>query len=514
MKAVLLALLLASSSVSAATVLNRGNGSEPGTLDPSFSGSAAEENIVGDLMVGLTTLDAAARPIPGIAQSWETSADGTLWTFHLRDARWSDGSSVTAGDFVFAWRRLLDPATASRSGGIMWVIKNARAISGGKLPPAALGAVAVDARTLRVTLEHPAPYLPELLTISNAAPLPPSARQPGWARPGLYVSDGPYLLKAWQPNDHITLVKNPRFYDAAHVRIDTVNYFPTPDTNAALRRLRGGELDMQTPLPTTQIAWMRANMPGALHVIPSLTLAYLAFNLRDPALKDIRVRRALNLVYDREAVTQRVMTLGEAPAYTYVPLGMAHYAGGPTLDFKSLPYPARLAQAQKLMQAAGYGPFNKLRLTYATTGNPDSKRLAAVFQAMARQAYVDIRIVVSDYQINLRNFHAGQFQLGDARWLADYDDAGNFLDLLRSNGGINYAGYSNPKFDTALDAAQNEADIDRRAALLKSAERIALTDLPWLPIRYPAQSEAVGPRVGGYIQNARDFNRSRWLWIK
>jgi oligopeptide transport system substrate-binding protein len=308
------------------------------------------------------------------------------------------------------------------------------------------------------------------------------------------------------------------------VKIDTVNYFPTADTQAALRRLRAAELDMQTPLPSAQLAWLRANMPGSVHVVPSLALSYLAINLRDPALADIRVRRALNLVYDREAVAHKVMKLDEIPAYAYVPPGVESYRsvgdsrndqnkGGPQLDFKVMAYPARLAQARKLMQDAGFGPFNKLTLSYAASGNPDSKRLAAVFQAMARQIYVDVRITVADYPLVLRAMRQGQYQLGYTNWLADFSDASNFLELLRSDAAGNYAGYNNAKFDAAMAAAEREPDAGRRARLLQAAERVALADMPWLPIRYLSQSEAVGPRVGGYIPNARLANRSRWLWI-
>jgi len=503
-------LLLASFPAQAAGLLNRGGGAEPESLDPAFAGSAAETDILGDLMVGLTTLDAAARPIPGIAERWETSPDGLTWTFHLRQAQWSDGKPVTARDFIFAWRRLLDPKTAARQAQMLWIVKNGRAITAGKLPPAALGVTASAPSILTVTLEHPAPYLPALLTLPAALPLP---AQPIF-KPGAYISDGPYLLKSWQPNDHVGLARNPRFYDAASVKIGAVNYYPTADTQAALRRLRAGELDMQTPLPVAQLDWIRANMPGSLHIMPSLALSYIAMNLRDPALADVRVRRALNLVYDREAVAQKVMKLGEQPAYSYVPGSIANYAGGPQMNFKSLPYPARLAEARRLIQDAGYSQFNKLTLAYSISGNPDSKRLAAVFQAMARQIHVDIRIMVSDYPMILRAMRQGQYQLAYTNWLADFDDASNFLELLRSDSPGNYAGYRNAKFDLAMAAAAGEARPGRRRSLLQEAERLALADMPWLPIRVLSQVEAVGPRVGGYIPNSRNYNRSRWLWIK
>src|SRR6266702_3365673 len=224
----LIFLLLAFVPARAVTVLNRGNGAEPESLDPAFAGSTAETDILGDLMVGLTTLDEAARPIPGIAERWETSSDGLTWTFHLRKSRWSDGKPVTADNFLFAWRRLLDPKTAARGAQTLWIIKNVRAITAGSLPAAALGAAASGPTILKISLEHPAPYLLELLSLPAALPLP---SHPSF-KPGGYVCDGLYLLKDWQPNDHIALAKNPDFYAAASVKIDTVHYFPTTDSQA------------------------------------------------------------------------------------------------------------------------------------------------------------------------------------------------------------------------------------------------------------------------------------------
>ncbi len=505
--------LLAATAARAETVLNRGNSAEPDTLDPAQAGTIMEANILGDLMVGLTTLDAAARPMPGIAERWETSGDGLTWTFHLRKAQWSDGTAVTAKDFLAAWRRVVEPKTAARAAQTLWIVKNAQGISAGRMPAERLGITAPDPATVIVTLEHPAPYLPQLLTQPAALPLPPAALKNG-VRTNAYVSDGPYVLKSWVPNDHVTLVKNPRFYDAGAVKIDRVNYFPTADSQAALRRFQAGELDMQTPLPNTQIPFLKQTMPASLHILPSQALVYVAINLRDPALKDARIRRALNLVYDREAVTQKVLKLGERPAYAYVPPNMAGYADGPQLDFKAQPYAARLTEARRLMQEAGFGPFDKLTLNYLTPGTPDGRRLAAVFQAMARQIYVNLRITSEDYAVLLRDLRRGQYQLGYTSWLADFDDASNFLDLLRSTSPGNYAGYKNPRFDGALDAAEGEPDAKKRAALLKRAEAIAQKDMPWLPIRFASQTELVAPKVGGYVPNAADFNRSRWLWIK
>ena len=498
----------------AETVLNRGNGAEPQSLDPQFIGGSGEANIVGDLMVGLTTPGPDGAPVPGMADRWNVSADGKQWTFHLRKAAWSDGVPVTAGDFVFAFRRLLDPKNAAPYAFNLWILKNARTISSGRQRPEALGVRAPDDATLILTLEHPAPYLPQLLMHASADPLPRHlllAKGAAWTRS--YASDGPYVLREWLPNDHITLVKNPKFYDAVHVAIDRVNYFPTLDGEAGLKWLRAGRLDTQTPLPAMEIGWLRANMKSALHIHPFLGISYIVFNLYYGPLKDLRVRRAINLAYDREAVAEKILRLGERPAYGIVPPGMANYPGGAAMDFAREPYPARMAQAQDLMRAAGYGPGRPLHLTLESSFDPNRKRVAAALQAMVRPIYIDLEITQVDLPVHFHNLAQHQFQMGTAQWSADFNDAVNFLDLLRSGGGKNYARYANPRFDAALDAAEAEPDAARRGQDLLAAEKIAIADYPWLVTGFDSTRDLVQPYVRGWIDNVYDINRTRWLGI-
>jgi oligopeptide transport system substrate-binding protein len=500
----------------AITVLTRGNGAEPKSLDPHFIDLIPESNIVGDLLVGLTTFDPAAHPIPGAADRWSVSADGKTWTFHIRNHLWSDGTPVTAHDFVFAWQRLLDPKTGAYYAYNLWLLKNAHAISNGKLPPSALGVIAQDDSTLVVSLDHPAPYLPELLTHETAYPLPRHtvvALGNKWSRPGSFVGNGAYIPVEWVPNDHITLMKNPRFYDVAHVRIDKVVYVPTQDTQAGLRRYRSGEIDTVTPIPLAQIDWIRKNLRSELHSVPFLGLSYVDINLRHPPLNDARVREALNLAYDRETMTAKVLRFGDKPAYSIVPPNVANFGPDPAMDFARLPYPARIAKARALMVQLGFGPNNPLRTTYATTGEPDSRRIAAVLQAMLKPVYVDLEIVVSDEAVHYRMMQQGQFDLASASWFADFNDASNFLDLMRHDSGNNNGGYNNRKFEAALDSAQAEPDLQKRGRLLADAERIALDDYPWIPVRFRMTQDLVKPYVRGWIENSRQANRSRWLWV-
>jgi len=498
-------------------VLNRGNSGEPSSLDPHHIQGTWESSIVGDMLVGLTTDDAAARPIPGAATHWEVSPDGKTWTFHMRKHVWSDGMPVTAHDFVFAWRRLMDPKNAALYAYNLWVVKNAEAISGGRLPPSALGIAAPDPATLVVTLEHPAPYLLELLTHETAYPVPRHVVEKAgdqWTRPEHIVSNGPYVLREWVPNDHIALVKNPRFYDAHRVRIDTVYFYPTMDSEAALKRFRAGQLDTQNPLPATEIDWIRANMPKALDLHPYLGVAYVMANYRRAPFADARVRRAINLAYGRELITDRILRLGERPAYGIVPPGTANYPGGAALPFRSMPPGARLAKARALMSQAGYGPARRLKTTYSTDTSPDSRRIATATQAMMRDIHIDLEIVQSELQILFARLRAHDFDLAGASWIADFDDASNFLDLLRSGSGNNYGGYANPAYDALLDKAQNLTDLAARGQLLVQAEQMALNDDAWIPMRFMVTRNLVEPYVKGWTPNAQNRNRTRWLRIE
>ena len=500
-----------------AGTFRRGNGAEPDTLDPALSSAHWEDTIISDLLVGLLTDDAAGKPIPGMAESWTTSPDGLTWTFKLREALWSDGVSVTAGDFVFGWKRLLDPKTAGPYAYFIHVFKNAQPINTGKMPLDALGARAIDPRTLEITLEHPAPYLPEMLTHVTCYPQPRhviEAKAKGWAQPGNYVSNGAYILSEWRPNDHITLVKNPRFYDAANVQVERIILTPTVDYNAALRSLRAGELDVQDRLPTQQIGWIRSNMPELLDQVPQLTLDMIVVNHTIKPFDDVRVRRAMNLAINREAITDKIIRAGQVPAYNLVPPGISNYPGNILLDTKAVPLNQRVEEARKLMQAAGYGPDRHVRATYLLRSTTSASRaVAAALQQMLALAWIDITIVANDPQVFYNRIQIHDFELCNPGWGADFDDASTFLDLLKAGNGNNWGVYANPAFDAALAAAQRETDIVKRGQMLAQAERIAMQDQAVMPLYFWVTGNLTRPYIKGWKANALDRHRSRWLSI-
>jgi oligopeptide transport system substrate-binding protein len=498
-------------------VYYRGNAAEPSSLDPHHTQEAWAANIIGDLLVGLTTEDAAAKAIPGAAERWEQSQDGKSWTFYLRDHVWSDGQPVTAGDFVYAWRRILDPKTAATYAYMLYAMKNAEPINTGKMPLTALGAKAVDPKTLVVELEHPVPYLLQLMMHMTTYPVPRhviEATGDAWAKPGNYVGNGAYVLKEWESNDHIRVVKNPRFYDAANVHVDQAIFYPTMDYVAALKRFRAGELDVQDRMPAQQIDWLRANMPEVLRLGPVLNTEYLLVNFAEKPFGDPRIREALNLAVDRETIVNKLDRVGEPPAYNIVPPGIANYPHGAFLKFKNMPRPARVQRAQELMRLAGYGANNPLRSSLMIRSSaPTARRMPVAVQQMWNQIYVDVQILQLDTGIFYDRLQSGDFEIANPAWGADYNDPSTFLDLLHTGNANNYGHYHNPECDRLLDEAANQLDLDERGHLLARAEQIALDDNAWMPINFWVSGALVRPYVKGWIDNVADVQRTRWISI-
>ena len=503
----------------AEVILNRGNTDEPDTLDPHLAQGTWENNIIGDMIIGLYTEDPEAKPIFGAAIGATTSPDGLVWTFTLRDHKWSDGVKVTADDFVYAWRRILDPKTGAQYASLLFDFKNARAINDGAMPPEALGARAIDDETLELTLEHPAPYLPQLMTHYTTFPVPRHVVEKlgrDWVKPGNYVGNGPYIVVEWVPNDHIKSVKNPLFWDADKVQIDTVYYYPTRDTSAALKRFRAGELDMQNGLTAQDIVWIKQNIPDQVYLRPLLAISYVALNSSQPPLNDKDIREALNLAFNRDTIATKVLKdYSEIAAYSLTPPGTAGTAGGAHVAFQSMSYGQRLARAKALMVKAGYGPDNHLKLAFEIGPSIDNKRDGAAIQQMWAPIYVDVDIHASESKVLYAALREGDFQTSQAAWVGDYNDAKNFLFLFRTDTkDMNYGRYSNPAFDQLVDQSDHTADAAERGKLLAQAEQILLDDSAFIPNRFINTRYVVAPYVKGFVPNLRDINRTRWLSIE
>jgi oligopeptide transport system substrate-binding protein len=499
--------------------LEYGNNSEAATLDPQKSNLIDEFSIIADLITGLTTDSPDASPVPGMATSWETSADGLTWTFHLRDAKWSDGVPVTADDFVYAYQRILNPKTASIYAYLVYILKNGQAVNEGKASPDTLGAKALDAHTLQLTLEHPAPYLPEIAKHQSFFPVPKHVVEKwgdDWVQPGKFVGNGPFKLVSWRLGDYIRVEKNPLFFDARNVCIDRIDYYPTSDSVMAERRIARGELDINTNFQSNRIGRLRKEMPHTVRTHVSLATSYLSMNTRDnAAFKDRRVRRALSESVDREFITSKLMRAGQIPAYAFVPPGTANYSQGPRTFWAKEPLAQRQADARRLLTEAGYGPGHPLKVEIKAPNNPDSVLISQAIQADWATIGIEAKLVQNESQIAFAAYSNRDFDIGVMNWYADFNDPMTFLGLFKSDTGAqNYGDYSNPTYDALLAAADHEPDAARRGEILAEAEQVMLNDEATIPLFFVVNRNLVSPKVSGWTDNVENFHRARWLCVK
>lgn len=499
--------------------LEAGNGSDMLSLDPHKVQGTWESRVMRDILVGLTDSDAEGNVIPGMAERWETSADGNTWTFYLRQANWSDGHPVTAEDFVFSLRRILDPNTAAEYASLLYFIKGAQPVNEGKAPLESLGVRAISPRILEIQLEHPAPYILELAKHQTMMPVPKHVVEKlgdAWSRPENHVSNGPYKIRSWTLGDRVIAERNPQFYAPDGICIDRVSYYTITDQGSMERLVASGELDMQSsPFPANRVPRLRERRGMADYVRTSTYLGvnYIPINTMAKDMTDPRVRLALSMAIDRDFITKGItMDVGYKSAYTFVPPGVANYTPLDPPEWASWTLERRQEEARRLLREAGYDPqTNPLRIE-AKHRNVEANAMWPSMQNDWAKIGVKVTLVGAENQIAYQYYRLKDFQMGDAGWIADYNDAMSFLFLMHSSSGpMNYAGYNNPRFDALLDAADNEADMVKRAGYLREAEQIMLDDVTLIPTYFIANIALVNPRVTGYIDNITDEHPTRFL---
>ena len=496
-------------------VLRRGNPAEPDTLDPHKSSIDYTVTITGDMFLSLVQGDARFQPTPGAAQSWTVSPDGLVYTFKLREGlKWSDGAPLTADDALYSLRRFVAPATNASSAFLAFKIKNASDIQAANKTPEKLGVRAPDPRTLEITLIAPNPNFLNLLAEPQFAPMPRHViekHKDQWTRPGTMVASGAYMLADWRPGDHVRLVKNPRFFDAKNVQIDEVIYYPTEDDAAALRRFRAGELDMNARFSATELVWLKKNAPEVVRIAVAAWGTRAVINTSLKKFADLRVRRALALAVDREAIVDKILRTGEVAAYAIMPPVAPGYTAA-ELDFKTMPMQARLAEAHTLLEADGYTKAKPLKFVLRQRAGLANRRVAVAVQHMLTKIGVktDLRFAdVSLYYGDLRN---GNFEvaLTGAAWPPDPQ---NFLNDLYSTSPQNYSRYKSKAFDAAITAAGRIAERGPRYAAFAKAEAIALKDVALIPLYFNTNTNIVAPFVKNYRDNGRDLHPTRLLRI-
>jgi oligopeptide transport system substrate-binding protein len=513
-------------SAASAVTLNMMNGSEPGSIDPHQASGDWENRIIGDYIEGLMAEDANAEAIPGQAESYTISDDGLVYTFKLRDGiQWSDGTPVTAGDFVFAFQRLFNPATASDYAYLQFPIKNGSEIADGSVTDFnELGVKAIDDKTVEITLEGPTPFFLQALTHYTAYPVPKHVIDKvgdDWTKIENIVSNGPYTPTEWVPGSYIKSVKSETYWDAANVQIDEVNYFVQDDLAAALSRYRAGEYDILTDIPSDQAEWIKTNLPGQDYFAPFLGVYYYVLNEERPPLDNADVRKALSMAINRDVIGPDVLGTGEVPAYGWVPPGTANYEGVEPYqpEWISKSYEERVADAKAIMEGLGYTAATPLTIQLKYNTNDNHQRIAVAIASMWEQIGVKAELFNSETAVHYDSLRAGDYDIGRAGWLLDYSDPSNTLDLLRQgiqqgdtmNWGNNYGRYSDDEFESLMNQATTEQDLAARAQLLASAEKIAMDATAAIPIYWYIAQNVVSPKVTGFVSNAADIHRTRWL---
>jgi oligopeptide transport system substrate-binding protein len=499
-------------------VLKRGNGSEPVTLDPHRAVSAASLNILRDLFEGLVGTAPDGAPVPGVAESWDTTGDGLTWRFQLRpNARWSTGEPVTAHDFVAGFRRALDPDTESASAGLLAPILNARAVLARRLAPEELGVEADSDHTLLIRLAAPTPWLLELLTHPVSSPLyRPGIETHGDAsfRAGRFVSNGPFHLSDWQPDKHVTLARNHHYWDRRSVKIDTVIYYPIEDQDVELRRYQAGELHWTADVPHHQLGWVRRRMADELFVTPRMAVIWIGLNVsRPPFDTQPGLRRALALAIDRELIVRSVTGAGEMPAFSWVPPMAGYEAQRPA--WASRPRRRQVEEAVELYSAAGYSSRRPLELELLYPGGLNNRRLAIAVSSMWRET---LGVQVTLREEPFAEFLDSRSDLGTTMafrsgWAADFRDPYSFASLFDSETGASDTGWSNTEYDELLQASMQARNPRRRLALLADAEQLLLAEQPIIPLYFDVRRRLVKPEVRGWQPNPMDFHPSRHFYL-
>jgi oligopeptide transport system substrate-binding protein len=503
----------------ASQVLHRSIGPDLADLDPHLYTQTSYYTVLSALLEGLVAEDPVdLSPVPGVAQRWEISPDGLRYTFHLRpDARWSNGEPVTSEDFVGSWRRILTPSLGATNASQLYVIEGAEAFNRGVSDFSQVGLKATDSHTLSVTLEHPAPWFLTLLSSPAWLPvhLPTLMKYGGvadrgnaWAVPGKWVGNGPFNLESWRRGQVIVAKRSTTYWDAAHVRLSAIHFHAFDSIDGEERAFRAGQIHITETLPPDRIEAYRKDAPELLRIDPLLGTYFLRINVRRPGLNDARIRLALTLAIDRSALVERLLHGGQKPAFAFTPPGM----GGYTPD---LPEAKPLDQARRLLAEAGHPggaglpPFDLLFNSSET-----HRTIAEAVQEMWRRDLgIQVRLVNEDVKVKEEARASGNYDLLQSSWIADYADPSAFLDIWRSDSGNNFTGWANADYDAYLFTAARTPDAAARNALYSKAERLLLSEAPFIPLYHYTHVYLIRPSVHGWYPTLLDHHPYKGVWL-
>ena len=487
------------------------NGPDPESLDPAIITSQADGRIVSAMFEGLTRFNAVtAQAEPALAKRWELSGDGTVYTFHLRDGiRWSTGEPITAHDVVYSWRRAVDPATASDYAGMLFYVKNAEAINGGKLTDLArLGVRAIDDQTVRVELAAPTPFFLELCAFWTLAVVPQkSIEQHGdqWCLSRPLPVSGSHTLDFWRVRDRIRLRKNERYWDAANTRNEVVDLLPVEAPATAINLYEAGQADViwDKSLVPTELLDALSPRPD-FHRFDYLGTYFVRFNTTKKPLEDPRVRKAMAMAIDKAQLVAKYTKGGERLATHFVPPGTGDYTppSGPAHD---------PALAKRLLAEAGYpgGDGFPADFEYLFNSSDLNRNIAVELQRMWRDTLgIQVKLRQAENKVYLAAQSALDYHVSRSSWIGDYNDPNTFLDMFMAQNGNNRTGWANAEYDQLIRRANATSDLAKRNALFREAETLLIADeLPIVPLFFYVGINIYHPeRIGGIHPNILDIH--------
>lgn len=484
-------------------------GADPKTIDPGLNSTVEGSRVINNAFEGLTNSDKDGKSVPGVAEKWDVSADGLTYTFHLRDnAKWSDDKAVTANDFEYAWKRVLEPNTASEYANQMFYLKNGEAFNSGKATIDDVGVKSTDDHTLVVTLENPTPYFLSLTAQATYAPVRKDIvdGSTSWTlKPETYVSNGPFKMSQYKPKDTLDLVKNPNYWDSSNVKLDTVSFKFLENESSALSAFKNGQLDVLPSPPAAETPKLLGD--GTAKAYPYIGTYYYDLNVSPKAaqtnpeaakaLNNPKVRKALSLAIDREALVNQIVQGGQKSATSFVPSSVSDTNG---TNFKSKDYytsSANIEESKKLLAEAGYPDgqgFPSLEILY-NTGQGHQNVAQAVQDMWNKNLGVNITLRNVERKVHLDEMKNGSYLIARDGWIADFNDPVTFLDILVTGNGQNRSGYSNAEYDKLIANAKKESNPSKRFELMHKAEDILMNDMPVIPIYEYSNVVCVNPKV-------------------
>jgi oligopeptide transport system substrate-binding protein len=502
-------------------IIHIGNLGEPNDLDPAYPDSQQTANIVMALFEGLAQYDAkTCEPVPAVAERWEVSPDGLTWTFHLRStAKWSNGDPVTAGDFVYAYQRMLSPGLGAEYASMLFVLKNGEAYNAGKITDASqVGARAADAHTLVLSLAHPVPYLPTMVCNSSWYPVHPATiekfgrkdqRGTAWTRPGNLIGNGYFILSEWKPHQYIRVTKSPTYWDRDHVRLNEAFFYPIEDLNAEESAFRTGQLHVTASLPTTKVAVYEKEHPDFIQPEPFLGNYLYSFNVTKPPLNDVRVRRALAMAIDRDRIVRSVTRGHQLPADHFTPPDTAGFTARASVPFD-------IPAARQLLAEAGFPGgkgFPHLEILFNT--NEGHQAVAEAVQQMWRANLgVEMSLVNQEGKVWIDTMRQMNYQIARFAWIGDYLDPSTFLDVMEGNNGNNQTGWKNAEYDRLIEAARKTPDQATRYRYFQRCEEILAEECPMAPIYFYTRVNLRLPSVKGWYGNLLDLHPLKDVYLE